>query len=297
MFTIAALYRFADFSDPAALRPALLEICQANDVRGTLILAGEGINGTIAGPAEGIAQVVDHIRGLPGCAGLMPKYATADEPPFERLKIRLKAEIVTMGSGDLRPSQMAGTYVPPGEWNALISDPDTVVIDTRNDYEVAIGTFRGAIDPETASFRDFPAWWAANADRFQGKRVAMFCTGGIRCEKSTAFVKRSGHDEVYHLEGGILRYLEEMPADQSAWDGACFVFDRRVSVLHGLEEGPHDLCYGCRRPILPADRAHPDFEEGVSCPQCAQTTSEADKDRFRERQRQLDLAKSRQSVE
>ncbi len=293
MFTIAALYHFSRFEDPASLRGPLLALCREQAITGTLLLAGEGINGTIAGPEAGIQRVLEHIRGLPGCAGLEWKRAQAKERPFARMKVRLKKEIVTMGHPDVDPRARVGHYVPPAEWNALIAAPDVAVIDTRNDYEVAIGSFEGAIDPGTCSFGEFPAWWAANKHRFEGKRIAMFCTGGIRCEKSTNYLLGQGVEQVYHLQGGILKYLEEVPEAQSAWRGDCFVFDGRVSVGHGLVEGPHALCHACRRPILPKDRARPGFEEGVSCHHCVDETSDADKARFRERQKQIALARAR----
>ena len=293
MFTIAALYHFARFDDPAALKPALASLCCAQGVKGTLLLAPEGISGTIAGPRGGIDAVLAHVRALPGCADLEWKEATSLDAPFDRMKVRLKREIVTMGQPDVDPRARVGHYVEPADWNALIRSDDVAVIDTRNDYEVEIGTFEGAVDPQTRSFGDFPAWWQANRERFHNKRIAMFCTGGIRCEKSTNYVLGQGVEEVYHLKGGILKYLEEVPAEQSAWQGACFVFDNRVSVGHGLRQGPHLLCHGCRRPILPADRDRPEFEEGVSCHRCFAETSEADKARFRERQRQIALARSR----
>lgn len=293
MFTIAALYHFTRFPDPSALKAPLAQLCCTNGVKGTLLLAHEGINGTIAGPREGIDLVLDHIRHLPGCTDLEWKEAQSDNPPFPRMKVRLKKEIVTMGQPDVDPRANVGHYVDPADWNALIHDPDVAVIDTRNDYEVAIGTFEGAIDPRTASFREFPAWWEANKHRFHNKRIAMFCTGGIRCEKSTNYLISQGVDDVYHLKGGILRYLEETQENDSTWQGECFVFDNRVSVGHGLVEGPHELCHGCRRPILPEDRDRPEFEEGVSCHHCIDGTSEADKNRFRERQKQIALARAR----
>ena len=293
MYTIAALYHFTRFPDPAAIKPALLELCQAQDVKGSLLLAQEGINGTIAGPRAGIDAALAHIKALPGCAGLEWKEATAAEPPFGKMKVRLKKEIVTMGQPDVDPLASVGHYVEPEEWNDLIRQDDVVLIDTRNDYEVAIGTFEGAIDPKTESFRDFPAWWEENKDRFHNKRVAMFCTGGIRCEKSTNYLLGQGVEDVYHLKGGILRYLEEMPAESSTWEGECFVFDNRVSVGHGLAEGPHELCHGCRRPILPVDKERPEFEQGVSCHLCIDQTSDEDKARFRERHKQMKLARER----
>jgi UPF0176 protein len=293
MYTIAALYHFTRFDDPAAIRGPLHDLCVAQGISGSLLLAQEGINGTIAGPRAGIDAVLTHIRALPGCADLEWKESHSDDQPFRRLKVRLKREIVTMGQPDVDPKARVGHYVDPVEWNDLIRSPDVAVIDTRNDYEVAIGTFEGAIDPQTDSFRDFPAWWAANKDRFHNKRIAMFCTGGIRCEKSTNFLLGQGVDEVYHLKGGILKYLEEVPPEDSTWTGDCFVFDGRVSVGHGLKEGPHELCFACRRPILPQDRTRPEYEHGVSCHQCFKDTSEEDKARFRERQKQMALAEAR----
>lgn len=293
MFTVCALYHFTRFDDPAALRGPLLDICREEAITGTLLLAGEGINGTVAGPRAGIDALLEHICDLPGCNDIEWKLSTATERPFARMKVRLKREIVTMGQPDVDPRAQVGNYVDPADWNDLIRAPDVAVIDTRNDYEVAIGTFEGAVDPGTASFRDFPAWWEANKDRFHNKRIAMFCTGGIRCEKSTNWLLQQGVPEVFHLKGGILKYLEDVPEDDSTWQGECFVFDGRVSVGHGLREGPHELCHACRRPILPADRDLPEFEEGVSCHLCVSETSEEDKARFRERQKQIALAHAR----
>ncbi|MBQ1202517.1 MAG: rhodanese-related sulfurtransferase [Loktanella sp.] len=293
MQIVAALYHFTRFTDPAALRGPLLALCRARGISGTLLLACEGINGTIAGDRAGIDAVLGHIRALPGCADLEWKESTAEAPPFHRMKVRLKREIVTMGQPDIDPVSRVGHYVDPADWNALISAPDVAVIDTRNDYEVAIGTFDGAIDPQTKSFGEFPAWWEANKHRFHNKRIAMFCTGGIRCEKSTNYLMGQGVEEVYHLKGGILKYLEDVPQESSKWDGACFVFDNRVSVGHGLTEGPHVLCHACRLPLLPEDRHHPKYEEGVACHHCADTTTPQDKARFRERQKQIALAKER----
>ena len=286
--TVAALYHFARLADPAARQGPLLDLCRAQGLCGTLLLAPEGVNGTIAGPRAGILAVLDHIRAWPGFAGLDWKESAADAPPFARMKVRLKAEIVTMGQPDMDPATTTGHYVAPRDWNALIAAPDVAVIDTRNDYEVQIGTFQGAVDPGTKSFRDFPAWWTDNAHRFQGKRIAMFCTGGIRCEKSTNYLISQGVDQVYHLQGGILKYLEDVPQKDSAWQGECFVFDQRVSLTHGLAQGRHGLCHACRRPLAPEDRARPEFEDGVSCHRCADEYSDADRARFRERQRQFD---------
>lgn len=235
-FTVAALYRFAPFEDPAVLRQPLLDLCEAEGVKGTLLLAREGINGTIAGPEAGVAAVIAHIRALPDCAGLDVKYSAAAAMPFQRLKVRLKKEIVTMKVAGIDPSRDVGRYIAPADWNDVIADPDTVVIDTRNGFEVGYGSFDGAIDPQTKSFGDFPGWWREHADEFAGKRIAMFCTGGIRCEKSTAFLRSEGVDDVVHLKGGILAYLEQVPEGESRWHGSCFVFDERVSVGHGLVE-------------------------------------------------------------
>jgi len=293
MYTIAALYHFTRFEDPAALKPALLDLCVSQDVKGTLLLAHEGVNGTIAGPRAGIDAVIAHLRSLPGCKELEWKEATSETPPFPRMKVRIKREIVTMGQPDVDPASKVGNYVDPADWNELITSPDVAVIDTRNDYEVAIGTFEGAIDPETKSFGEFPAWWEKNKDRFHNKRIAMFCTGGIRCEKSTNYLLGQGVEDVYHLKGGILKYLEEVPEEESTWDGDCFVFDGRVSVGHGLKEGPHLLCHGCRQPILPQDMHRPEYEHGVSCHNCFDKTSDWDKERFRERQKQIKLAEAR----
>jgi UPF0176 protein len=289
---IAALYRFARFDDPAAIRDALATTAEQAGIRGTLLIAREGINGTIAGTPAAIDTMLAAIRALPGCADLAPKFAEAGAMPFHRLKVRLKREIVTMGVADIDPLDDVGTYVAPADWNALIDDPDTVVIDTRNDYEVAVGSFAGAVDPGTATFRDFPAWVAEHRDDLAGKRVAMFCTGGIRCEKATAYLKREGVDDVFHLDGGILRYLEEMPAADSRWQGECFVFDERVAVGHGLEPGTHALCRGCRMPVSPTDRASPLFVEGVSCPRCHATRDAAQRAGYAERHRQVKLAEA-----
>ena len=293
MFTVCALYHFTRFDDPAALQGPLIQLSRDHKITGTLLLAREGINGTVAGPEAGVNALLTHLRTLPGCADLEWKLSTASERPFARMKVRLKKEIVTMGVPDVDPRAKVGHYVQPSDWNELIQSPDVAVIDTRNDYEVAIGTFEGAVDPKTESFREFPEWWEANKDRFHNKRIAMFCTGGIRCEKSTNYLLSQGIDEVYHLKGGILKYLEEVPEDQSTWKGDCFVFDGRVSVGHGLKEGPHLLCHACRRPILPEDRNRAEYEHGVSCHLCIDETSDEDKARFRERQKQIRLAEAR----
>ncbi len=236
MLTVAAFYRFTPIADRQATLAALRAICAEAETRGTILVADEGINGTIAGTAAGVAHVIDALRRLPGCEGLTPRYSTAAAMPFGRMKVRLKQEIVSMGQPHIDPAGNAGTRVAPADWNALIADPDTVVIDTRNAYEVEVGSFTGAIDPKTPSFRDFPTWWRAHAADFAGKRIAMFCTGGIRCEKSTAFLRAEGVSDVYHLDGGILAYLDAVPEGESRWQGECFVFDERVSLGHGLVE-------------------------------------------------------------
>jgi len=293
MYTVAALYHFTRFENPAALKAPLAALCCTNGVKGSLLLAGEGINGTIAGRREGIDAVLAHIRALPGCAALEWKESHAPDMPFGRMKVRLKREIVTMGQPDVDPRAGTGHYVDPADWNDLISAPDVAVIDTRNDYEVAIGTFEGAIDPCTKAFGELPQWWEDNRHRFHNKRIAMFCTGGIRCEKSTNYLLGQGVQEVYHLKGGILKYLEEVPAEQSLWHGACFVFDQRVSVEHGLKPGPHVMCHACRRPLWPEDTKRPEYEDGVQCHHCVDEFTPERREGFRERQRQIALAVQR----
>jgi UPF0176 protein len=294
LITVAALYHFAPFDDPAALQAPLLDLCRAGGVKGTLLLAREGINGTIAGLQAGIDAMLAHIRALPGCAGLEVKFSTASEMPFHRMKVRLKKEIVTLGVAGIDPSRDVGRYVEASEWNALISDPTTIVIDTRNDYEVKIGTFRGALDPKTRSFSEFPEWFRAHRAEFGNKpRVAMFCTGGIRCEKSTAFLRAEGIEDVAHLKGGILKYLEATPEADSLWEGECFVFDERVSVGHGLVQGKHSLCRACRMPLSPKERASAVCVEGVQCPHCATSRTDAQRQRYAERHKQVALAEKR----
>jgi UPF0176 protein len=292
---VAALYRFANFTQPEMLQPQIAAWCAEHGLKGTILVATEGVNGTVAGSEAGIDAVVAHLRTLPGCAELDVKYSHANEMPFYRMKVRLKKEIVTLGVDGIDPKREVGTYVQPEDWNALISDPDTVLIDTRNDYEVAIGTFEGAVDPRTKSFSEFPEWFRAHRDELAaGKtKFAIFCTGGIRCEKSTAFLKAEGIDDVYHLEGGILRYLENIPEAESKWQGECFVFDERVSVKHGLELGEMELCHACRRPISQEDKASAHFIEGVACPACYAERTDEDRARFAERQKQIALAKKR----
>jgi UPF0176 protein len=293
---IVALYHFTRFSDCEALQAPLAQLCCAQGVKGTLLLAAEGINGTIAGSDAAIDRVLDHIRALPGCADLTFKESRAETLPFHRMKVRIKREIVTMGEPDIDPLADAGHYVAPEDWNALIDEPGTIVIDTRNDYEVAVGSFAGAIDPQTRTFRDFPAWFRAHRDKLLGDappKVAMFCTGGIRCEKATAFLKSEGVEQVYHLEGGILKYLETVPVEESRWQGECFVFDQRVSVVHGLAPGTCELCHACRMPVRPEDRASPLYQAGVSCPACHASRTDEQRAAYAERERQTRLAAAR----
>ncbi len=296
MFTVAALYHFTRFEDPAALKPGVEAACRDAGVKGTILLATEGVNGTIAGSREGIDAALAYLRTLPGCAQLEWKESEAADQPFLRLKVRLKKEIVTLGQPGVDPTSQVGTYVAPEDWNELIDRDDVVLIDTRNDYEVGIGQFKGAIDPGTTSFREFPEWWKANKDAYAGKKVAMYCTGGIRCEKASSYLLSEGVDEVFHLKGGILKYLEHTPPEKSTWDGECFVFDNRVSVGHGLKQGPYDLCHACRRPISDADKASDIYQPGVQCPHCVDEYTEADRGRFRQRQKQIELAKKRGEV-
>ncbi len=291
-FRVAALYRFQRLADPASLRETLAAFCCGQGIKGTLLLAHEGINGTVAGTDAAIEALVSKLGEL-GFTDLELKFSRASEMPFHRLKVRLKKEIVTMGQPDIDPLSGAGAYVDPSDWNALIADPDTIVIDTRNDYEVAIGTFSGAVNPDTKTFREFPEWVAVHRAALEGRKVAMFCTGGIRCEKATAYVRSLGIDDVYHLKGGILKYLEDVPADDSLWQGECFVFDERVSVTHGLMEGEAELCRACRHPLTDEDRASPRFARGISCPHCYDSRTDEDRARYAERQRQVELATRR----
>ena len=276
-----------------ALRGPLAKVACAHGVRGTILIAPEGINGTIAGTREGIDAVLAHIKSLPGCADLEWKESAASEMPFNRMKVRLKREIVTMGQPQVDPTASVGRYVNPEDWNALISDPDVILVDTRNDYEYQVGTFKNAVNPNTESFREFPQYVKEQLDPQKHKKVAMFCTGGIRCEKSTAYLKEQGFDEVYHLEGGILKYLEDVPAEESLWEGECFVFDNRVTVNHQLEKGEYDQCHACRRPITELDKRHQHYQQGVSCHHCFDELSADQKQRFAQREKQIQLAKQR----
>jgi UPF0176 protein len=289
---IAALYRFVRLEDFESLREPLLQVMLERKVRGTLLLAAEGINGTIAGSADAIDYVLDYLRADERLRDLDYKLSYDTEMPFYRSRVKLKREIVTMGVEDIDPAQ-GGTYVDPHDWNALISDPEVTLVDTRNTYESAIGSFEGAILPQTESFREFPRYVKQNLDPEKHRKVAMFCTGGIRCEKSTAYLRQQGFDEVYHLRGGILKYLEDVPEAESKWRGECFVFDNRVSVNHALEKGSYDQCHACRLPITETDKRSDKYQPGVSCPACHDSHSDAERDGFREREKQVRLAQDR----
>ncbi|MYM62773.1 rhodanese-related sulfurtransferase [Pseudomaricurvus sp. HS19] len=292
-YVIAALYKFVALPDYQQLREPLLQECLDAGIKGTLLLAAEGINGTVAGTREGIDRLLAWLRADERLVDLSHKESFDTTLPFYRMKVKLKKEIVTMGVEGIDPRRVVGTYVAPKDWNALISDPEVVVIDTRNDYEYELGSFRGALNPNTASFREFPDYVTRELDPARHKKVAMFCTGGIRCEKSTAYLKEQGFDEVYHLHGGILQYLEDVPASDSLWDGECYVFDNRVSVGHDLQPGSYDLCHGCREPISEADKASELYIEGVACPRCHHRQTPEQRQRFAERQKQVTLAKQR----
>ncbi len=292
-YVVCAMYKFATLDNFEELRQPLLDEMLRLDVKGTLLLAAEGINGTVAGSREGIDALLDFLRRDERLKDIDHKESYDDDMPFYRTKVKLKKEIVTLGVEGIDPKRVVGTYVKPADWNALVSDPDVVLVDTRNDYEVEIGTFKGALDPRTKTFREFPQYVRDNLDPAKNKKVAMFCTGGIRCEKSTAYLKEQGFEEVYHLEGGILKYLEEIPQEESLWEGECFVFDNRVTVNHQLEKGDYDQCHACRRPITEADKEHEHYVAGVSCHHCHDEYDEAQRERFRQRELQMQLAKQR----
>jgi UPF0176 protein len=299
-YLTAALYQFVDLPDFTALREPIQAACEHHGVKGTLLLAPEGINGTIAGEEAGVRAVLAHLRSDPRLARLPHKESWSAKSPFLRMKVRLKKEIVTLNVPGLDPNKTVGRYVKPADWNALLADPDVLLIDTRNDYEVAIGSFQGAVNPQLKTFTELPAWLDAQPqlqrEGSKKTKVAMFCTGGIRCEKSTALMKMRGFDEVYHLEGGILKYLEEVPPEHSTWDGDCFVFDERVSVGHGLVPGPHELCRSCRWPLSPSDKISPHYVKGVSCAHCHDQRTPQEKAGLAERQRQVELAEARGEV-
>ena len=290
---VAALYKFVTLSDYVQLREPLLEAMISNGIKGTLLIAEEGINGTVSGTREGIDGLMAWLKNDPRMDDIDHKESYCDEQPFYRTKVKLKKEIVTLGVPGVDPNKAVGTYVEPQDWNALIADPEVLLIDTRNDYEVSIGTFEGAIDPKTTTFREFPEYIKANFDPAKHKKVAMFCTGGIRCEKASSYMLGEGFEEVYHLKGGILKYLEETSKEDSLWEGECFVFDERVTVDHDLNPGEYDQCHACRRPISEEDKSSPMFQLGVSCPQCYDESSAEQKARFAERQKQIELARSR----
>ncbi len=290
---VAALYKFVRLEDYIDLQKPLLEVCQKYQIKGTLLLALEGINGTVAGSRENMDQLLAYLKSNSRFEGLQHKESYTEDMPFLRMKVKLKKEIVTMGVEDIDPTVCVGQYVKPTEWNKLLSDPDVVLIDTRNEYEYEIGTFKGAINPHTDSFRELPEFVAKNLDPAKHKKVAMFCTGGIRCEKSTAYLKQQGFDDVYHLQGGILKYLEEVPVEESLWQGECFVFDERVAVDHSLTKGKYDQCHACRFPITQEEKQSEHYLPGVACPRCYDKTTAEQRERFAERQKQIQLAKER----
>jgi len=292
-FIVAALYKFAPLQNLEDLQKDLLDVCKKNDICGTLLIAPEGINGTVAGSRAHIDSLLHHLRRLPDLQDLEHKESGAEQQPFYRMKVRIKKEIVTIGLPDVNPNETVGTYVNPEEWNDIISDPDTIVIDTRNEYEVKIGSFQNALNPHTDSFRAFPDYVAKNLDPQKQKKVAMFCTGGIRCEKASAYMKKLGFEEVYHLKGGILKYLETVPEEKSLWHGECFVFDQRVAVQHGLAIGSYKLCPSCRHPVSPDEQQGDKYVEGIACPYCHDHLTEERKARSAERQKQIKLAQDR----
>jgi UPF0176 protein len=292
-YIVCAMYKFVALENYKEMRQPLLDTMVANNIKGTLLLAAEGINGTVSGPREGIDALLAYLNADERICPISYKESLHDEQPFYRTKVKLKKEIVTLGVEGIDPRQTVGTYVKPKDWNDLISDPDVTVIDTRNDYEIEIGTFKHAINPKTETFREFPQYVEEQLDPSKHKKVAMFCTGGIRCEKSTAYLKEQGFDEVYHLEGGILQYLHDVPEQESLWEGDCFVFDNRVAVNHQLEKGNYEQCYACRLPITQADKESDQYEEGVSCPRCYGTHTPEQIERFREREKQIQLARER----
>ncbi len=295
MFRIASFYQFFRVHAPSTLKSSFEGFCRDAGVKGTLLIASEGINGTITGSEQGVQEILAYARSLSDRENFSCITSWAQQVPFSRMKVFRKREIVTIGRSDVDPTRRVGTYLSPQEWNSVVLDPEVTVIDTRNRYEVAIGRFRHAVDPKTEKFRDFPQWWANNREQYKGQKIGMYCTGGIRCEKATSFLLEQGVGEVYHLRGGILRYLKEIEQSNSLWDGSCFVFDRRVSLEHGLVTGNHVICGGCRYPISPNDMKGDAYEPGVSCQNCFDKTTATDKRRFRERQKQIDLALKRRS--
>ena len=293
MHAICALYKFTRLDDFEEIQLPLRSFLDSLSVKGTLLLAREGINGTISGTKVSLEKVLDYLQSDPRFLDLEFKFSYSKKIPFKRLKVKLKKEIVTMGLTEIDPTHSAGTYVKPKDWNELINDPDVVLIDTRNNYEYEIGSFKGAINPNTETFREFPSFTKNTLEQYRDKKIAMFCTGGIRCEKSTAYLKSEGFKNVFHLQGGILKYLEEVNEDESLWEGECFVFDDRVAVKHNLEQGQYDQCHACRFPITEEDTMHPHYEKGASCPRCYGTKNSSQMSRYREREKQVKLAKLR----
>jgi UPF0176 protein len=293
MLTICALYKFTRLDDFEEIQGPLKIFLESLNIRGTLLLAKEGVNGTISGDNDSIMKSLDYLQKDERLVGLEYKFSYSEKPPFKRLKVKLKKEIVTLGVSNIDPIFSSGTYVKPADWNELINDPDVVLIDTRNNYEFEIGSFKGSINPNTETFREFPAYTKNNLEKYRDKKIAMFCTGGIRCEKSTAYLKSKGFENVFHLQGGILKYLEEIKEDESLWEGECFVFDDRVAVKHNLDLGKYDQCHACRFPITDEDKEHPHYEKGASCPRCYGTKNSSQVSRYREREKQVQLAKSR----
>ena len=287
--TVATFYKFVALPDYVALQQPLKEICQAQSVKGTILLAEEGINGTIAGTRQGVDAVLSYLKSDRRLSDVDIKESMATEPPFEKLKVRLKKEIVTIGLPEVSPVKQVGTYVLAQQWNEIISDPEVTVIDTRNDYEVGMGTFQRAQNPATATFSEFPNYTEETLDPSKHKKIAIFCTGGIRCEKASSYLLSQGFEEVYHLKGGILKYLEEIPEEESLWEGECFVFDERVAIKHGLETGSYGLCYACGHPVSEADQAGDDYESEVSCPHCFRKLTEERQEKLRERKRQRQM--------
>ena len=290
---ICALYKFVTLNNYRAIQKPLLSLMLEHGIRGTILLAQEGINGTVAADRNNMDHLLAFLKSDARLADLSYKESYTNQPPFLRSRVKLKKEIVTMGIEGIDPKRVVGTYVKPTDWNALIKDPDVLLVDTRNDYEVQVGTFKDALNPKTESFRDFPGYVKEKLDAKKHTKVAMFCTGGIRCEKSTAYLKEQGFDEVYHLKGGILKYLEEVPAEESLWEGECFVFDDRVTVNHQLEKGVYEQCNACRMPITAKEQLSNQFQQGVSCPHCFDNTTEQQKARFAEREKQMSLAQQR----
>ncbi|AXA33439.1 rhodanese-related sulfurtransferase [Francisella adeliensis] len=290
---VCAMYKFVTLEDFEDMRQPILNTMIQNKVKGTLLIANEGINGTVAGTQEGITALLNYLKSDPRLADIDYKESYHDDMPFYRSKVKLKKEIVTLGVEDIDPNKVCGKHVKPKDWNELISDPDVLLVDTRNEYEIEIGTFKNAVNPHTDNFREFPEYVDENLDPKKQKKVAMFCTGGIRCEKSTALMLEKGFEEVYHLEGGILKYLEEVPKEETMWEGECFVFDSRVAVNHDLEKGNYDQCFACRMPITEEDKKHPEYVKGMSCHHCYGKLTDEQRARFAEREKQSQLAAER----